>query len=657
MSHSISKILIANRGEIAERIIRTCRKMGILTVAVFSDADKNSRFVKKADEAFSIGSSSPSESYLNINKLIEAAKQTGADAIHPAYGFLSENEDFAAACKKANIIFIGPTAEVIKKMGSKKAAKELVRQLEIPTVPGYNGEQQDIETLAKEAKKTDFPVLIKAAMGGGGKGMRIVYQEKDLISSLEGARREAEKSFGDGTLILEKYFTSVRHVEVQIIGDHHGNQLHLYERECSIQRRHQKIIEESPSLVLNSNLRKQMTNAAIAIAKALNYTNVGTVEFIVDEQLNYYFLEVNTRLQVEHPVTEMVTGLDLVELQIRIAEGHALPFKQEDVKFNGHAIECRIYAENPENNFLPCTGYLLNWNEQCIEGLRYDSGIETGNKIDVFYDPMLAKIISWASTRKECIRKMKSALQHLHPLCLTTNKDFLFDILSHPEFEKGSFDTQFIEHHFKKYKKELSKNDLHHIVIAAFIADYKRRNSQTSLLGHIPTGWRNNFYQPQFSTFFDKENTFELRYKSKSENNFKIEIENQKYKLEILEYENDSCKLLINEKMHNFVVKQMQDTFYISHIHFGIFELQKKARFVDPADVEIKGTYKAPMPGEIIKLNIKPGDSIKAGQTLMILSSMKMENTIEAFEDGIVEEIYVSEKGFVEADTVLLKMN
>ena len=653
----ISKLLIANRGEIAERIVRTCRKMGITSVAVFSDADKNARFVKKADEAVHIGGSAPSESYLNIEKIIEAAQKSGSDAIHPGYGFLSENEDFAVACKKAGIIFVGPSPEVIHGMGSKKAAKELVEKLKVPAVPGYNGNDQNIEVLAKEAMKIGFPVLIKAAMGGGGKGMRIVNAEKELISSIEAAKREAEKSFGDGTLILEKYFTSVRHIEVQIIGDNHGNHFHLYERECSIQRRHQKIIEESPSAILTDDLRKRMTASAVAIAKALNYTSVGTVEFIIDEQLNYFFLEVNTRLQVEHPVTEMVTGLDLVELQIRIAEGQALSFKQEDIKQNGHAIECRIYAEDPENNFLPCTGTVLNWNEECIEGLRYDSGVETGSKVEVFYDPMLAKIIAHAPTRQESIRKMKYALQQLYVLGFTTNKDFILQILSNSDFENGNFDTHFIANHFKNYKKDWNEDVLNLFAIAAFIADYQKRHSSSNMLNHIPSGWRNNFYQSQSAIFNCKEKSLPLTYKCLANNNYELQITNYKYYIYVVSYFKNNWQLLINGLVHRFVVSNTHDAFFVSHPLHGTLELQKHARFIDPAEAEQKGTYKAPMPGEIIKLNIKVGDTIKAGQTLMILSSMKMENSIEAFEDGVVEEVYVSEKGFVEADTVLLKMN
>lgn len=653
----ISKLLIANRGEIAERIIRTCRKVGITSIAVFSDADKHARFVKKADEAIYIGGSVPTESYLNIEKLIAAAKTSGADAIHPGYGFLSENEHFAASCKKAGIIFIGPTPEVIQGMGSKKAAKELVQKLKIPTVPGYNGEKQDVDILATEAKKIGFPVLIKAAMGGGGKGMRIVNAEKELVPSIEAAKREAEKSFGDGTLILEKYFTSVRHVEIQIIGDNHGNHFHLYERECSIQRRHQKIIEESPSVALTTDLRNRMSASAVEIAKALNYTSVGTVEFIVDEQLNYYFLEVNTRLQVEHPVTEMVTSLDLVELQIQIAEGRPIPFKQEDVQPKGHAMECRIYAEDPENNFLPCTGTILNWNEACLNGVRYDSGVETCSKVDIFYDPMLSKLIIYAPSREECIRKMKYTLQQLHILGITTNKDFLLQILSHTDFIKGKFDTHFIDHHFKDYKKLWTDNSTHHMLAAAFIAGVKQPHSQQKALAHIPSGWRNNFYQAQTATFTCKDNAFPISYSCLTNNNYKLQITNYEYHISIIDQHHNSLKLLINGSVHHFVVSAVKDKFFVSHPSYGMLELQKQARFIDPSEVETKGTYKAPMPGEIIKLNIKAGDTIKIGQTLMILSSMKMENAIEAFEDGIVEEVYVSEKGFVEADTVLLKMN
>jgi len=483
-NNSITKLLIANRGEIAERIIRTCREMGIATVAVFSDADRNARYVRKADEAIHLGPSAPFESYLNIEKLIHAAKFSDADAIHPGYGFLAENAAFAAKCRDEGIIFVGPSPEVIESMGSKTTAKELVQKLGIPVIEGYNGKDQNIKTLISEAIKIGFPVLLKAAMGGGGKGMRIINNEGELTTGIESAKREAEKSFGDGTLIIEKYLNSIRHIEIQIIGDDHGNYLHCFERECSIQRRHQKIIEESPSPVMTPELRDKMTSSAIEIAKTLKYSSMGTVEFIVDD-----FLEVNTRLQVEHPVTEMITGLELVRMQIEIAEGKELLIKQEDIKTNGHAVECRIYAEDPENNFLPCTGKILTWREKELHGVRYDSGVEKGSVVDVFYDPMLAKVIAHGSSRSECLRKLNHTLQNLAILGITNNKDFLSEILKNPDFSEGKFDTSFISRNFPDYKKNIDLKNVHESAIAALLWEWKIRDSQRTIFKHMPIGF------------------------------------------------------------------------------------------------------------------------------------------------------------------------
>ncbi|GIV34451.1 MAG: hypothetical protein KatS3mg031_1986 [Chitinophagales bacterium] len=411
MAHSITKILIANRSEIAIRIMRTCRKMGIATVAVFSEADKNALFVKHADEGIALGGYAASDSYLNQEKIIAAAKRTGADAIHPGYGFLSENESFARRCEQEGILFIGPNSKAIEAMGDKIRAKEIMQKHGVPVVPGYDGEDQSMETLRKEAKKIGFPVLLKASAGGGGKGMRIVREEKTLEKDIEGAKREALSAFGDDTLLIEKYFDSARHIEFQILGDKHGQVIHLFERECSIQRRYQKIIEESPSPVMTDALREKMAAAALKAAQAIKYDNAGTVEFIVDDKLHFYFLEVNTRLQVEHPVTEMVTGLDLVKLQIEVAQGLPLPLSQNDVKQNGHAVECRLYAEDPYNHFLPATGKVLAYLPDESGCTRYDSGVENGSVIDIHYDPMIAKVITWGNTRSDAIRKMKHALR------------------------------------------------------------------------------------------------------------------------------------------------------------------------------------------------------------------------------------------------------
>ncbi len=408
------KILIANRGEIALRVMRTCRAMGIATVGVYSDADANAPHVRFADEAVWLGAAPVKDSYLNADKILDAAKRAGADAIHPGYGFLSENAEFADACAAAGIVFIGPRPDAIRKMGLKSPARKLAAAAGCPVVPGYDGEAQDDETLRSEILKISFPVLIKASAGGGGKGMRVIRSEHEIGDAIEAARREAEKAFGNGALLLEKFIESARHVEVQILGDTHGNLVHLFERDCSLQRRHQKVIEESPSPAVNDELRQQMGEAAVKVGRAIKYSNAGTVEFILTPENEFYFIEVNTRLQVEHPVTEAITGLDLVKLQIEIAEGQPLPFSQTDLKPRGHAIEARLYAEDPENSFLPATGTLHDWRlPEHVEGVRIDAGVETGDEIGIYYDPMLAKLIAYAPDRPTAIRKLSYALRQL----------------------------------------------------------------------------------------------------------------------------------------------------------------------------------------------------------------------------------------------------
>ena len=399
LTSTIQKILIANRGEIARRIMRTCRKMGIATVAVYSEADADMPFVAEADEAILLGPAPSTESYLRIDRVLEAAALTGSDAIHPGYGFLAENAAFAEACGDAGVIFIGPTPDAIRSMGSKREAKALVEKAGVPVIPGYDGSKQDPKVLAKEAVKVGFPVLLKASAGGGGKGMKLVREEAGLPDAIASAAREGQSSFGDGTLLVEKYIDDPRHVEIQILGDSHGNLIHLNERECSIQRRHEKIVEETPSPALDAALRTEMGEAAILCCKTIGYQNAGTVEFILAPDRNFYFLEVNTRLQVEHPVTEFVTGLDLVEEQILVAQGEALRLSQEAVRFEGAAIEVRLYAEDPAAGFLPQSGKIVDWDLPPAEGLRVDSGVEAGSEVSIHYDPMLAKIITSGESR------------------------------------------------------------------------------------------------------------------------------------------------------------------------------------------------------------------------------------------------------------------
>jgi acetyl-CoA carboxylase biotin carboxylase subunit len=445
----IKKILVANRGEISLRVMRSARELGIKTVAVYSEADRNALHVRFADEAVLIGPPPSAESYLRIEKIIAAAKKSGADAIHPGYGFLSENEDFAQACDDAGIIFIGPSAKAIELMGSKLAAKATVAKYNVPLVPGTSEPISDVAAAKSISAKIGYPILIKASAGGGGKGMRIVEREEDFQEQMERAISEATSAFGDGSVFIEKYITKPRHIEFQIFGDKHGNVVHLFERECSIQRRHQKVVEEAPSAVLTPEKRKAMGEAAINVAKSCGYYGAGTVEFILDDKLNFYFLEMNTRLQVEHPVTEEITGLDLVKLQIKVAEGDKIPFKQEDLKINGHAVEIRVYAEDPTNNFLPDIGTLKTYKRPQGHGIRVDDGFEQGMTIPFYYDPMIAKLIAKADTREAAIEKMIRAIDEYQITGLETTLGFCKFVMQHDAFRSGNFDTRFVENYFK----------------------------------------------------------------------------------------------------------------------------------------------------------------------------------------------------------------
>jgi acetyl-CoA carboxylase biotin carboxylase subunit len=444
----MKKILVANRGEIAIRVMKTAQKMGIKTVAVYSTADRNAPHVKFADEAVWIGESPSSESYLLGSKIIEVAKALNVDAIHPGYGFLSENSEFAEEAERNNIIFIGPKSKAIEIMGSKLAAKEAVMNYNIPMVPGVDHAIVDIEEAKKSATTIGFPILIKASAGGGGKGMRVVYNEDDFVPQMNRAISEAVAAFGDGSVFIEKYVASSRHIEIQIIADSHGNVLYLFERECSIQRRHQKVVEEAPSAVLTPEIRKKMGEAAVLVAKSCDYLGAGTVEFLYDENDNFYFLEMNTRLQVEHPVSEWITGVDLVELQIRVARGEALPFKQEDVKIKGHAMELRVYAEDPMNDFLPCVGHLDVYKLPVGEGIRVDNGFEQGMDIPIYYDPMLAKLITYGQTREEAIQIMVKAIDDYKIEGVQTTLPFGKFVFEHEAFRSGKFDTNFVKKYY-----------------------------------------------------------------------------------------------------------------------------------------------------------------------------------------------------------------
>ncbi|MBG6061536.1 propionyl-CoA carboxylase alpha chain [Flavobacterium sp. CG_9.1] len=464
----MKKILVANRGEIAIRVMKTAQKMGIKTVAVYSTVDRNAPHVKFADEAVWIGEAPSSQSYLLGHKIIEVAKTLNVDAIHPGYGFLSENADFAEECEKNDIIFIGPKSKAIRVMGSKLAAKEAVKDYNIPMVPGVDEAITDIEKAKVAAKAIGFPILIKASAGGGGKGMRVVESESDFESQMNRAISEAIAAFGDGSVFIEKYVASPRHIEIQVMADSHGNILYLFERECSIQRRHQKVIEEAPSSVLSPELRKQMGEAAVLVAKSCDYLGAGTVEFLLDENNNFYFLEMNTRLQVEHPVTEWITGTDLVELQIRVARGEVLSMKQEDLKIKGHAVELRVYAEDPTNDFLPSVGNLEVYELPVGENIRVDNGFEQGMDIPIYYDPMVAKLITYGATREEAIQLMIKAIDGYHVEGVQTTLPFGKFVFEHEAFRSGNFDTHFVK---KYYNAEILKNQMaKEVEIAALVA-------------------------------------------------------------------------------------------------------------------------------------------------------------------------------------------
>ncbi len=466
----IQKLLVANRGEIALRVMRSAKEMGIRTVAVYSEADRNAPFVRFADEAVCIGPAPSKESYLVFDKIIKVCTDLKVDAVHPGYGFLSENGDFCRALEKAGVTFVGPSPHAMKVMGDKLAAKEAVKNHGVPLVPGTEGAVSGLEEAMKVAKTITFPILIKAAAGGGGKGMRIVNEESELKEGLERAISEAQNAFGDGSVFIEKYVAGPRHIEVQVMADTHGNTLYLFERECSVQRRHQKVVEEAPSAVLTPELRKRMGEAAVAVAKSVDYTGAGTVEFLLDEKMNFYFMEMNTRLQVEHPVTEMITGLDLVKLQIRVAEGEALPIKQEDLKINGHAIEIRVYAEDPANNFLPDIGTLTTYRPPQGPGVRVDDGFEEGMTIPIHYDPMIAKLITHGATREEAIGRMERAIDDYAIAGVETTLPFCRFTMGHPAFRSGKYDTHFVRDHFTP--EVLMGIDAEEMAVAALVAGH-----------------------------------------------------------------------------------------------------------------------------------------------------------------------------------------
>jgi len=649
------KILIANRAEIAARIMRTCREMGIGTVAIYADPDRNAPFVRAADEAVCIGPPIASGSFLAIEKIIDAARQVGADAVHPGYGFLAENADFAQACADAGLVFIGPTPEAIRRMGSKIEAKRIMAAAGVPIIPGFSAEglaDRDIEARAREI---GYPILIKASAGGGGKGMRVVHDAATLSASLAASRRESKNAFGDDTLLVERYFESPRHVEIQILGDAHGHLVHCFERECSIQRRYQKIIEEAPSPGLDEQKRTRMGAAAVAAAQAIGYRNAGTVEFVLDQEGTFYFLEVNTRLQVEHPVTEAVTGLDLVRLQIQIAQGEPLPFRQDDLTIRGHAIEARIYAEDPFSDFLPSTGTLIRWQESPGPGLRYDSGVESGSEVTIYYDPMLAKVIAHAPTRQEASQRLAKALAEMVVFGVRTNLPLLIQVLRHPEFLAGKLDTHFIGKHITLEREptpaQHEADRAHAIAIALWLQEERRVHAP--VLRGLPSGWRNNPSQMQEIAFTAGDAKIRVSYRVNSRSDIDVAVDGVSRKVAAPEWSAAHIALAIDGVRRSCTLTTHDDVHY-AHSVLGTSELHEVPRFPSALREEVHGGCLAPMPGKILAVRVASGQPVKKGEALVILEAMKMEHEVLAPHDGVVREVLVEVGQQVDAGALLV---
>jgi len=642
-----SKILIANRGEIACRIMRTARRLAIRTVAVYSDADAGALHVAMADEAYRIGPAPACESYLSIERVIAAARQSGAEAIHPGYGFLSENADFAEACATAGIVFIGPPAAAIRAMGSKAAAKALMEKAGVPLVPGYHGAEQGEKLLASEAKKIGYPVLIKASAGGGGKGMRIVEREADFAAALASAKREAKASFGDDTVLVEKYLTRPRHIEMQIFADTHGNCVHLFERDCSIQRRHQKVVEEAPAPGIDEERRRAMGKAAIAAAQAVGYVGAGTIEFIAEGD-HFFFMEMNTRLQVEHPVTEMITGADLVEWQLRVASGEALPKRQDELSINGHAFEARIYAEDPARDFLPATGVLHHLRvPQESSHVRVDTGVREGDAVSIHYDPMIAKLIAWGEDRGAALRRLRDALDRYEIVGMATNRDFLVRLAAQPDFAAGAVNTGFIARHRDALVPPPGAASPR-IVAAAALALLldQAEAARLAALGssdpyspwHLRHGWRLNGDTYQDLVFLDGERSGAVRAHYRGDG-FSLELAGETIAAAALRDESGAPSVNLDGVVSRFRVVRRGAEFTV----FGdgaAHRLVYRDRLAPQAEEEIAGgRLTAPMPGKIIQVLAAAAATVRRGQALIVLEAMKMEHTVSAPADGVVERV------------------
>jgi 3-methylcrotonyl-CoA carboxylase alpha subunit len=655
------KILIANRGEIAGRVIRTARRMGVETVAVYSDADRDAQHVAMADDARHIGPAPARQSYLDQGKIIAAALESGAEAIHPGYGFLSENADFAEACHKAGLVFIGPPASAIRAMGGKSEAKALMATARVPLVPGYHGEDQSPELLAAEAARIGYPVLAKASAGGGGKGMRVVERPEDFAVELAGAKRESLASFGDDRMLIEKYLVRPRHVEVQVFADSHGNCYSLFERDCSIQRRHQKVIEEAPAPGLSPDLRKRMGEAAVAAAKAIGYSGAGTIEFLLDASGEFYFMEMNTRLQVEHPVTEYITGLDLVEWQLRVASGEHLPASWSQLEIQGHAIEARIYAEDAFNGFLPSTGLVTHLAmPEAGPNVRIDSGIRAGDRITVHYDPMISKLVVWGEDRSTAVRRMREALSATAVAGVTSNSGFLLRLASHPAFAAAELDTGFIARHEAELLATPAASD-ETIALAVLGILLTRQSSAAETASgsadpHSPWaqlgGFRLNLPPRESLCLSIGDRALDIGV-SMEQRGYKLDIDGKSVQAE----GTLSVDGLLDARIDG---RKLQGRFWGSHGRWDLFAggdrftVALPDPFAEAGDDHAHGGLTAPMPGIIRAILAAAGERVEKGRALVIMEAMKMEHTIRAPADGIVEAINAVEGAMTEAGAVLV---
>jgi 3-methylcrotonyl-CoA carboxylase alpha subunit len=658
------KILIANRGEIACRVIRTCRRLGIRTVAVYSEADRDAQHVRQADESYCIGGARPQESYLRGEAIIEVARRAGAQAIHPGYGFLSENADFADAVEAAGIVFIGPKAASMRRMGSKAGAKELMQAAGVPVVPGYTGEDQSPDRLHREADRIGYPLMIKAAHGGGGKGMRIVHASDEFIANLESCQREARNAFGRDRVLLERYVQKPRHIEIQVFGDSHGQAIHLNERECSAQRRYQKVLEESPSPFLTPQLRAAMGEAAVMAARAIDYVNAGTVEFIVAQDGGFYFMEINTRLQVEHPVTEMVTGLDLVEWQLRVAAGEPLPLAQDEIARNGHAIEVRVYAEDPEAGFLPGSGRLERLRlPEPSPHVRIDSGVIEGDTVTIFYDPMIAKLIVWDSDRPRALARLRDALAGCEIAGPKSNIEFLERLARHPAIVEATIDTGFLDRHLEEVLPQSGTPD-GDLLVAASVARLLGQESGARVgaaASGDPTspwavadGWRLGHAGRRTLAYLYRGERLELHARG-GEGCYQLEHGAARHEVSGARLDGDALSLRIGERARSF---RVLDTRKRIVVHDGRMRLRLETvelyRHDEAASAGGADRVLAPMPGRVVLVRAAPGDAVQQGQEVMVIEAMKMELSLKAPRAGTIGEVCAAAGDFVEADAPLV---